>query len=77
MVQEVLKNWKISFGTRNSILLLQGCLTLTSYLMGDAKRWWRTRYADDVCVGRPRIDTWHKLIKVVGKADGFGEKAKG
>ena len=35
----------------------------TMYLTGDAKLWWRTRNADDVRVGRPRIDTWDKLIK--------------
>ena len=29
----------------------------TMYLTGDAKIWWRTRNADDVSVGRPRIDT--------------------
>ena len=33
------------------------------YLSGDAKLWWRTRNADDVSVGLPRIDTWDKLIK--------------
>ena len=33
------------------------------YLTGDAKLWWRTRNADDVSVGRPRIDMWDKLIK--------------
>ncbi|XP_015084310.1 uncharacterized protein LOC107027747 [Solanum pennellii] len=35
----------------------------TMYLSGDAKLWWRTRNADDVSAGRPRIDTWDKLIK--------------
>ena len=35
----------------------------TMYLMGDVKFRWRTRNADDVSVGRPRIDTWDKLIK--------------
>ena len=35
----------------------------TMYLTGDAKLWWRTRNADDVSVGLPRIDTWDKLIK--------------
>nr|XP_025888035.1 uncharacterized protein LOC112941891 [Solanum lycopersicum] len=33
------------------------------YLSGDAKLWWRTRNADVVSAGRPRIDTWDKLIK--------------
>ncbi|KAH0669920.1 hypothetical protein KY289_024413 [Solanum tuberosum] len=33
------------------------------YLTGDAKLWWRTRNADDVSAGRPRIDTWNKLMK--------------
>nr|XP_025886261.1 uncharacterized protein LOC112941292 [Solanum lycopersicum] len=37
----------------------------TMYLSGDAKLWWRTRNVDDVSVGRPRIDTWDKLIKVM------------
>ena len=35
----------------------------TMYLTGDAKLWWRTRNADDVSAGLPRIDTWGKLIK--------------
>ena len=35
----------------------------TMYLMGDAELWWRTRNADDVSVGRPRIDMSDKLIK--------------
>ena len=35
----------------------------TMYLTGDAKLWWRTRNADDVSAGLPRIDTWDKLIK--------------
>ena len=35
----------------------------TMYLSGDAKLWWRTRNAEDVSAGRPRIDTWDKLIK--------------
>ena len=29
----------------------------TMYLTSDAKLWWRTRNADDVSAGRPRIDT--------------------
>ena len=37
----------------------------TIYLMGDAKIWWRTRNANDVSVGRHRIDTWDKFIKEV------------
>ena len=48
----------------------------TMYLMGDAKILWRTQNADDVSAGRPRIDTWDKLINEMAKADGFGEKAK-
>ena len=35
----------------------------TMYLSGDAKLWWRTCNVDDVSAGRPRIDTWDKLIK--------------
>ena len=35
----------------------------TMYLTGDAKLWRRTRNADDVSAGLPRIDTWDKLIK--------------
>ena len=35
----------------------------TMYLTGDAKLWLRTRNADDVSVGLPRIDTWDKLTK--------------
>ena len=35
----------------------------TMYLTGDAKLWWRTQNANDVSAGRPRIDTWDKLIK--------------
>ncbi|XP_069152656.1 uncharacterized protein [Solanum lycopersicum] len=35
----------------------------TMYLTGDAKLWWRTRNADDVSAGRPRIEMWNKLIK--------------
>ncbi|MDV3181204.1 MAG: hypothetical protein Q8830_03250, partial [Candidatus Phytoplasma australasiaticum] len=35
----------------------------TMYLNGDAKLWWRTRDADDVSAGRPRIDSWAKLRK--------------
>ena len=37
----------------------------TMYLTGDAKLWWRTLNVDDVSIGRPRIDTWDKLIKEV------------
>ena len=69
VAQEVLKNWKISFGTWNSILLAARVpdadkLNITTmYLTGDAKLWWRTQTADDVSAGLPRIDTWDKLIK--------------
>ena len=35
----------------------------TMYLTSDAKLWWRTRNEYDVSTGRPRIDTWDKLIK--------------
>ncbi|XP_015086935.1 uncharacterized protein LOC107030041 [Solanum pennellii] len=35
----------------------------TMYFTGDAKHWWRTRNADDVSAGRPRIATWDKLMK--------------
>ena len=37
----------------------------TVYLTGDAKLWWRTPNVDDVCFGRPRIETWYKLMKEI------------
>ncbi|XP_038979221.1 uncharacterized protein LOC120109561 [Phoenix dactylifera] len=33
------------------------------FLSADAKLWWRTRVADDLNAGRPRIDTWEALKK--------------
>ncbi|KAL5775969.1 hypothetical protein ACOSP7_013526 [Xanthoceras sorbifolium] len=39
-------------------------VSITSmYLSGDAKLWWRTRLADDLSAGRPRIETWEMLKK--------------
>ncbi|XP_070002415.1 uncharacterized protein [Nicotiana sylvestris] len=35
----------------------------TMYLVDDAKLWWRTRVADDVSAGRPKIDSWEGLNK--------------
>ncbi|XP_009779304.2 uncharacterized protein [Nicotiana sylvestris] len=35
----------------------------TMYLVDDAKLWWRTRVADDVSAGRPKIDSWEGLKK--------------
>lgn len=34
--------------------------TATMYLMGDAKLWWRTKYAD-IQANRVRLDTWERL----------------